>query len=103
MSDMRQSSVTTNAIGFSPGRAVRVQRSGNSKVMPIPAEAGRAAHVELGEEYILEIRGSDLVYRAVDAAVHLVGSGAGQVGILSVDQVMAAPQSSSAAPLDWDF
>ena len=95
--------VVSRAMGFSPGRRVRVQRSGNSKVMPVPAEAGREAHVELGEEFVLEVSGSDLLYRAVSLSVELIGVGSDRAGLLSADHVVAAPQRTAIPALDWDF
>lgn len=93
----------STVVGFNPGRRVKVQRSGNSKVMPVPAEASREAHVELGEEYLLEVSGSDLLYRAVSPSVQLIGEGSDRVGLLSSEQVMAAPQRAAVPTLDWDF
>lgn len=90
------------AVAFHPGRAVRVQRSGNSKVLPVPAEVSREAHIEIGEEYVLEVQGADLFYRAAGAPVSLVGSGSDRIGVFSADQILAAPQRASVRPLDWD-
>lgn len=100
MSDMRNS---TPVMGYATGRPVRVQRSGNSKVLPVPADLGREAHIEVGESYVLELVGEGLLYRRVSPEIELVGMGANRIGVLSADQVIAAPQRSSAPPLDWDF
>ena len=75
MSDNRRS---LSALGFHPGTVSRVQRSGNSKVIPIPAEVARQQHIEIGDEYVLGV--------VSDSAV---------VGLEST--------RSTVPPLDWEF
>lgn len=90
--------------GFNTGSPVRVQRNGNSKVLPLPAEMARSQHVELGEVYTVEIAGQDVIYhRASASQVQLHGSGGGRFGVVPDAEVTAASQRASVPPLDWDF
>lgn len=94
----------TGLVSAQSSPAVRVQRSGNSKMLPLPAELARTLGVDLGEIYTVEAIGEDLIYRRRDSrAVVLRGSGADRHGLINEADIMAAPQRASVPPLDWDF
>ncbi len=84
---------------------VRVQRNGNSKVLPLPAVIARSLQVELGEVYTVEIAGDDVIYHRTTGSSRVVmhGNGTDRFGIVPDEEVMAAPQQSTLPPLDWDF
>ncbi len=42
--------------------AVKVTRSGNSKMLPVPAELARVAHADIGDAYTVEVLGDDIIY-----------------------------------------
>ena len=90
-------------VSFESGTPVRVLRSGNSKVLPIPAEIGRREHVETGQPYMLEIVGDGFLYRRTGPKVAVLRIGGESIGVVPDDAVMAVPQESSLLPLDWDF
>ena len=84
--------------------SVRVQRAGNSKVLPLPAELARQNNVDLGEVYTVEVAGDDVIYHRRDAhGVTIHGTGSGRYGVIDDADVMAAPQRSSIPPPDWDM
>lgn len=91
--------------GFMTGPPVRVQRNGNSKVLPLPAELARSLHVELGEVYTVELAGDDVIYHRTSGGsrVSMHGSGGNRFGVVPDSEVMAAPQRASVPALDWDF
>ncbi len=92
------------ALGIRTGASVRVQRNGNSKVLPLPAELARAQHVQLGEVYTVEVAGDDVIYHRTNGSrVELSGSGSARYGAVPDAEVMAAPQRANVPPLDWDF
>lgn len=90
---------------MAPAQRVRVQRNGNSKVLPVPAELARTAAVELGETYTVELAGDDVIYHRTSAGsdVRMFGEGTGRFGVVSEDEVVGVPARSSVRPLDWDF
>lgn len=91
-------------LGFSTGPPVRVQRNGNSKVLPIPAELARSEHVHLGELFTVQVAGDDVIYhRTSSSGVQTHGSGAERFGVVPDSAVASAPQHASVAPLTWDF
>lgn len=84
--------------------AVRIQRNGNSKVLPLPAELARQINADFGEVYSVEILGDDVIYHRRDThQVSIHGTGDNRFGVISEDDVMPAPQRDSVPPLDWDF
>lgn len=84
--------------------AVRVQRNGNSKVLPLPAGLARQIQADFGEVYSVEIAGDDVIYHRRDThRVSIHGAGDSRFGVISEDDVMAAPQRASVPPLDWNF
>ena len=84
--------------------AVKVTRSGNSKMLPVPADLARAAHADIGDSYTVEIQGDDIVYHRSTGAVSITGSGTGRVGVVPAGRALRMPGNSSVPPLDsWDF
>jgi hypothetical protein len=83
---------------------VKVTRSGNSKMLPVPAELARTAHAELGDTYTVELLGEDIVYRRAGNHAVVIGSGADRVGIIPAGRALRMTGRSSVPPLDdWDF
>ncbi len=90
-------------LAFESGTPVKVQRSGNSKVLPIPAEVSRHEHVETGQPYVLEVVGDGFLYRRSGPKVAVLRIGGESIGVVPDEAVMGVPQGSSLPPLDWDF
>ncbi|MDN4161081.1 AbrB/MazE/SpoVT family DNA-binding domain-containing protein [Nocardioides abyssi] len=93
------------SLGFmTSAPSVRVQRNGNSRVLPIPADLARRAHADLRDIYDVELVGEDIIYRRHGAhQVSTQGTGGGRIGMIPTSAVTPAPQRSSVPPLDWDF
>jgi hypothetical protein len=90
-------------LSFEAGTPVKVQRSGNSKVLPIPAAVSRQEHVETGEPYVLEVIGDGFLFRRSGPRVAVLQIGGESIGVIPDDAVTSVPQESSLPPLDWDF
>lgn len=87
-----------------PTPVIKVTRSANSKMLPVPAEVARTAHAELGDTYTVELLGDDIVYRRTSGRAALTGVGAGRVGVVPAGRALQMTGRSSVAPLDdWDF
>jgi len=88
-----------------PVRAsVKVSRSGNSKMLPVPAELARNAHAELGDTYTVELLGDDIVYHRASREVSVTGAGADRVGVVPAGRALRMAGPSTVPPLDdWDF
>jgi hypothetical protein len=83
---------------------VKVARSGNSKMLPVPAELARAAHAEQGDLYTVELLGGDIVYHRAMSETMVVGSGASRIGVVPAGRALRLAGRSSVPPLDdWDF
>lgn len=83
--------------------AVRVQRNGNSKVLPVPADLARERHAELGDVYTVEAVGDAIVYRRqAPEALNFAGTGSSRVALLDDDDVAVMPSRQSIPPADWD-
>lgn len=94
----------TGLVSAQAGPAVRVQRNGNSKVLPVPAELARRFDVDLGEIYVVEVIGDDFIYHRRDAhSVAIHDSGSDRYGVIAENDIMPVPQRASVPPLDWDF
>jgi antitoxin component of MazEF toxin-antitoxin module len=100
MSDRR---LKMTHFAFDSGTLVKVQRSGNSKVLPIPAEVSRLEHVETGQPYVLEIVGDGFLYRRSGPKVAVLRIDGESIGVIPSGAVMGVAQDSSLLPLDWDF
>lgn len=100
MSDKR---LAASALGFNTGTISRVQRSGNSKMIPIPAEVARRLHIEIGDEYVLDAVGSQLVYNRSTPEVSLACLGDEMIGVIDEAIVVGVNSQSTLPPLDWDF
>lgn len=84
-------------------RPVRVQRNGNSKVLPVPADLVRERHTELGEVYTVEVIGDAIVYRRqIPDALEFAGEGSSRVALLDDDDVAIMPSRQTIPPADWD-
>ena len=87
-----------------PPPAVKVTRSGNSKMLPVPADLARAAHADIGDSYTVEVLGDDIVYHRSSGQVAITGTGAGRVGVVPAGRALRMTGNASIAPLDtWDF
>lgn len=83
---------------------VKVTRAGNSKMLPVPAELARAAHADIGDAYIVEVLGDDIVYHRSTGRVAVSGVGAGRIGVVPSGRGLQMTGRSSIPPLDdWDF
>ncbi|HZI98399.1 MAG TPA: hypothetical protein VFD41_12820 [Actinomycetales bacterium] len=94
------------AVGRQPrdSSTVRVQRNGNSKVLPLPADVARALDVHFGATYVVEVSGDDVVYHRVkESAVAVSGSAGARIGTVPDTEVSAAPQRVAVPELTWDF
>ncbi len=84
--------------------SVKVTRSGNSKMLPVPAELARTAHAELGDAYTVELLGDDIVYRRASDHAVVTGSGAERVGVVPAGRALRMTGRSGVPPLDdWSF
>lgn len=84
--------------------AVKVTRSGNSKMLPVPAELARVAHADIGDAYTVEVLGDDIIYHRSSATVAVTGAGTTRVGVVPAGRPLRMTGDSSVAPLDnWDF
>lgn len=92
-----------SALGFNTSTVSRVQRSGNSKIIPIPAEVARRLHIEIGDEYVLDAIGSQLVYNRSTPEVSLTRLGDETIGVIDEAVVVGVNSQSTLPPLDWDF
>lgn len=103
--------MTTPMSGFSTSLGavtaprVRVQRNGNSKVLPLPAELARSAEVDFGETYTVELAGDDVIYHRTNprSGVQMRGEGSDRFGVVPDDEVMGVPTRNNVRPLDWNF
>jgi antitoxin component of MazEF toxin-antitoxin module len=94
--------------GFDQGRPVKMTKAGNSKMLPVPADVVRSLGAELGDEYVVQVVGEDLVYHrntaAAAARVRIVGEGADRAGVLPRHGAAFAGNAPSLGLLDdWDF
>ena len=88
----------------SAARPVTLQRNGNSRVLPVPAELVRAADIDFGDAFTVQVVGDDIVFHRAHGNVALLGSGANRVGVIDDANVFGAPQYSTVPPLDgWDY
>ena len=82
----------------------KVTRSGNSKMLPVPAELARAAHAGLGDTYTVELLGDDIIYHRASERALVTGSGADRIGIVPAGRALQMTGRSSVPPLDdWSF
>ena len=85
------------------GAQVKVTKAGNSKMLPVPAELARAAHADIGDAYIVEVIGDDIVYHRAGRAV-ISGTGAARVGVVPAGRALRMTGPSNIPALDtWDF
>ena len=83
---------------------VKVTRSGHSKMLPLPAELARTARAELGDAYVVELVGLDLIYHRTTGAVTIEGTGAHRLGVVAPSRALPLTGRSSVPPLDdWEF
>lgn len=86
---------------------VRVSRNGNARTLAVPAEIARKAHIEVGDQYMVQALGSDLVFRRVSNdrwAGRFLGEGPNRVLELPRGSSMAlGPDPVEPEPIDWDF
>lgn len=90
-------------MGIAP-TPVKLTRSGNSKMLPVPAEVARTAHAELGDTFTVEIVGDDIIYHRAGPRAAVTGAGTNRVGVVPVGRALRMTGRSSVPPLDdWDF
>ncbi|MDO8672681.1 MAG: AbrB/MazE/SpoVT family DNA-binding domain-containing protein [Dehalococcoidia bacterium] len=86
---------------------VRVSRNGNARTLAVPAEIAKRAHIEVGDQYMVEAFGNDLVFRRVNSdrlSGHFVGEGASRVLELPRGSGMTiGPDPEVPELIDWDF
>lgn len=83
---------------------VKVQRNGNSKVLPVPADIARDLGVDLGATFTVEVAGDDVIYhRSKENEVTFHGAGEARYAVIPDSGVVTAPQRASTPALDWDF
>jgi hypothetical protein len=84
--------------------SVKVSKSGNSRMLPVPAELARAAHADIGDTYVVELLGEDIVYHRDRGGATISGSGATRVGVVPAGRALQMTGRSSVHALDdWDF
>jgi antitoxin component of MazEF toxin-antitoxin module len=91
--------------GVSASRtSVKVSKSGNSRMLPVPAELARAAQAEIGDTYVVELLGEDIVYHRDRGEATISGAGATRVGMVPAGRALRMTGRSSVRALDdWDF
>lgn len=83
---------------------VKVTRSGNSRMLPVPADLARTAQADIGDSYTVEVLGDDIVYHRLTGHASLTGIGAGRLGVVPAGRALRMPGNSTVPPLDsWDF
>ena len=86
---------------------VRVSKNGNARTLVVPAEIVRAAHVETGDQYMVEVTDGDLVFSPIQPGRErgrFVGEGANRVLEFSRGAGMpAGADPVQPDPIDWDF
>lgn len=83
---------------------VKVTRAGNSKMLPVPAALATEIGAELGDSYVVERVGDDIVYHRSHPHARLTGEGHSQVGVVPAGRAMQLPGQSAIPALDsWDF
>jgi hypothetical protein len=89
---------------MSATKTVKVTKSGNSRVLPLPAEFARDAGVDVGDTYAVEVRGSDIIYHRDVDGTRFLGEGRSRVGIVPEGRAVRMPGRSGLGVLDdWDF
>ncbi|MGH8994411.1 MAG: AbrB/MazE/SpoVT family DNA-binding domain-containing protein [Acidimicrobiia bacterium] len=85
-------------------KTVKVTKSGNSRVLPVPADLARDAHVAVGDVMAVEVRGTDIIYRRDAAVALVVGEGRSRVAVVPQGRALRMPGRSVLGALDtWDF
>lgn len=85
-------------------KIVKVTKSGNSRVLPVPADLARDAHVCVGDIMAVEVRGTDIIYRRDAATALVVGEGRSRVAVVPQGRALRMPGRSALGALDtWDF
>ena len=86
-------------------KPVRVAKTGNSRALPVPADAVRALDVQIGDCFTVEVRADELIYHRARANESTVtGSGGGRVAIMRPERSLPITGRSAVPPLDdWDF
>lgn len=84
--------------------SVKVTRSGNSKMLPVPAALATEIGAELGDSFVVERVGDDIVYHPAHSHARLTGEGHSQIGVVPAGRAMRLPSRSAIPALDsWDF
>ncbi|MHB1066920.1 MAG: AbrB/MazE/SpoVT family DNA-binding domain-containing protein [Candidatus Nanopelagicales bacterium] len=84
--------------------SVKIARSGNSKMLPVPAELARSLDADIGDAFIVEVSGDDIIYHRDRGGAVVSGSGAGRLGMVPAGRALRMTGRSSVPPLDdWDF
>ncbi|MHB1474624.1 MAG: AbrB/MazE/SpoVT family DNA-binding domain-containing protein [Dermatophilaceae bacterium] len=84
--------------------SVKVSKSGNSRMLPVPAELARAAQADIGDVYVVELLGEDIVYHRDLGGATISGAGATRFGVVPAGRALRMTGRSSAGALDdWDF
>lgn len=84
--------------------AVKVTKSGNSKMLPVPASLAQEASANVGDSYTVEAIGDDIVYHRKRSQADVAGTGASKVGVVPRGRALLMTGQSSVPPLnDWDF
>ena len=86
-------------------KPVRVAKTGNSRALPVPADAARALDVQVGDSFIVEVRAEEIIYHRTRVTESTVtGSGAGRVAVIRPGHGLPIAGRSLVPPLDdWDF
>lgn len=84
--------------------SVKVTRSGNSKMLPVPAALATEIGAEIGDSFVVERVGDDIVYHPSRSHARLSGEGQSQIGVVPAGRAMQLPGRSVIPALDsWDF
>ena len=85
-------------------KTVKVTKSGNSRMLPVPAEIARDTSLEVGDAMTVEVRGRDLIYRHDANAPLVLGEGRSRMAVIPAGRALRmAGRSRPGALDDWNF
>jgi hypothetical protein len=85
-------------------KTVKVTKSGNSRMLPVPAEIVRGTSLEVGDAMTVEVRGRDLIYRHDADATLILGEGRSRMAVIPSGLALRIPGRSRPGALDdWNF
>jgi hypothetical protein len=83
---------------------VKVSRSGNNLMLPLPADLARAADADVGQSFSVELVDPDIIYHRWSEGAAVTGSGDRRVGVFGPGRALRMSGRASVPALNsWDF